>query len=98
MIERMRIQLDGIINDKDAKEKLKSIEAELSKVGKIRDYARLEIDSDTGYVKSCLCINENMHTDARTMTVLEFETAMRTLKERNDELQKNIDKRNKRKH
>lgn len=75
-------QLDGIIEERDVKEKVDKIAKRIRDLNEVVNYQEYEIESEKAREKSYLGIQETLHIDAKGMTVLEYETACEMLRER----------------
>ena len=84
----MIVQLEGIIQDKDVKEKIREIDKDIERLTKVPDFARYEMDNWRNFEKSCLVIGQELHKDGKLMTVTEYETAIEMLQERAEEMKK----------
>lgn len=95
MREILATKCDVITDGKDYKEKLDKLENQLQEFRKDIDYRKYDIDSDKSFEAGCLVIGKEFGKDAKTMSVMEFESAVKILNDRARE-QKERSNRNKR--
>lgn len=93
LTERIKLRLRYVLEGVDTDRQVKAIDAKIEALRKTYDYAAEEVKSDIGFEKSCMFINESMHKDAKTMTLMEYETALKILRERSEEMERRTNKR-----
>jgi hypothetical protein len=86
--KRLMLMLNEIIDDISNQEQLSDVDRELRSRERTVDYSRYEIDSDKSFETSCLLIGQEMHKDAKTMTVMEYETSLEILRKRQEDWEK----------
>lgn len=80
--------LNEIIENTSKENEIKDIDKELKEREKTTDYGRYEIESDKSFEISCLLIGQEMHKEAKRMSVMEYETALEILHKRQEEWDK----------
>lgn len=88
ILDRVRAMREAILEDKDNRELIRRLGEKAIMAGGSVEAAKAEKDSDVAFERSCLYINEAMNKDAKTMTVMEYETAIKILRERSEEYEK----------
>lgn len=89
LLERLaRVKLDGMIEGRDVSGEVRRIEARMRKIRKEIDYTQFEKDNDVLFEQGCLSITEQLGKDAKSMTVMEYEAALKLLNERAKEIEK----------
>ena len=87
MEARLMALLDAIAEDRDLAASVKAIDDKLWKQREVVDFGEWDVAFDKSWEKSCLRIGENLHLNAKTMTQLEYESAIEMMvqdsKERN---------------
>lgn len=84
--KRALLKLDQLIDGKSRKKEIEKIERRLRELVGVTDYAAYERESDVGFEQGCLSITEQLHKDAKLMTVMEYEAAIKLLTERSKRL------------
>lgn len=79
---------DEIIDNADNREKINKLENQLLEHKKAVDYRKYEIDADRSFEASCLVIGKEFGKDAKKMTVFEYESASKMLRDREKEMKK----------
>lgn len=86
--KRLLLMLNEIIEDTSKEKEIKEIDQELQSRERTTDYGRFEVESDKSFETSCLLIGQEMHKDAKSMTVMEYETSLEILRKRQEEWEK----------
>lgn len=81
-------QLDSIIDEKDYSEDIEKISNRLNELKETTDYYTFEIEHDKSFEAACMHISKEMNKDAKKMSVMEFETALKILRDQSKELEK----------
>lgn len=82
--ERLQAIVDGIKETRRHKQIVKKI----TEKEKSTDYTEWEVGYERQFEKNCAIITEQMHKDAKGMTVMEYYTAMNILADRVKEQEK----------
>lgn len=67
---------------------LKRLERRMRDRQEVTDYQNYERESDTAFEQGCLAITGELHKDAKTMTTMEYHSAMKLLEDRAKEIEK----------
>lgn len=86
--KRIYTMLNGIIDNTNVDKELKSIDKEIEKQHKNTNYGRYEIESNKGMETTCLLLQQELHSNGKSMTVMEYETALEILRKRQEEWEK----------
>lgn len=86
--KRLLLMLNEIIEDTSKEKEIKEIDQELQSRERTTDYGRFEVESDKSFETSCLLIGQEIHKDAKSMTVMEYETSLEILRKRQEEWEK----------
>lgn len=81
-------QLKEVIDGCTREEEIRKCERRVRDLQSATLYETYERESDVAFEQGCLGISEQMHKDAKKMSVKEYYAAMRTLTERSKELEK----------
>ena len=85
-------QLEGIIEDKDNGDVVGRLAKRIRDLSEATDYSTYEVESEKAREKSYLGIQETLHRDAKSMTILEYETACEMLRDRAKEYERKTKK------
>jgi hypothetical protein len=94
MRQRAIAVLDGIIGDKEDN-KVQAMTDRLVTFAPTRKFSGIdnaEVKHDKSYLSTCHIISQNLHSDARGMTVAEYYSALELLKEQQRQQQKALKK------
>lgn len=87
--EELKERLNAIIEGCEETEKHKKIKKKIAEAEKVTDYEEWEIDYERQFEKNCAVITEQLHKDAKTMSVMEYFTSISILSDRVKEQEKN---------
>lgn len=83
--------IEGVEDIKNS-DKIREIDKRLYELQNDIDYQKAEVEGEIGFEKTCLFVSQEMHKDAKLMSVKEFETAIQILQDRAKENEKRFKK------
>lgn len=92
MRRRLELMLDEIIGETDKKAEIAEVDRKLGMAVEVMDYSAFERDSDIAFEQGCLSIQEQLHKDPKTMSVMEYYAATKLLEERAKRLDNKLHK------
>jgi hypothetical protein len=77
-----------MINEEEDDDEIHNIIKKINELNKAYDLEEVEVEMKLSFEKSCAVVTSEMHKDAKTMTVMEFESALAILKEKSDSIKR----------
>lgn len=82
------LRLDQIARGADNKAEIKKANKRILDLNIVKVYSDFERENEVSFEQGCLSITEQLHKDAKSMTVIEYHAAMKMLGERAKEMEK----------
>ena len=86
--EELKERLKAIIDEVGETGRHRQVKRKIAELEKATDYTEWEVEYERQFEKNCAIITEQMHKDAKGMTVMEYYTAMNILADRVKEQEK----------